>query len=147
MRDLGSRILMLTIVPVLLCLCVASRKIQNLSKNKHDEERMRRQPQEKFTKLKNNFLLRKIISICMKSLYGCKTTCIDAEGRWEDADIQWSLARHYIRSRVQMKYDFKFLKVLMNVVILDSLCNNLNFFSSSAFIIFNNVLIKFEKGC
>ena len=44
-----------------------------------------------------------------------------------------------------MKYDFKFLKVLMNVVILGLLCNNLICFSSSAFIVFSNVLIKIEK--
>ena len=33
----------------------------------------------------------------------------------------------------------------MNAVILGLLCNNLICFSSSAFIVFNNVLIKFEK--
>ena len=33
----------------------------------------------------------------------------------------------------------------MNVVILGLLCNNLICFTSSAFIVFNNVLIKFEN--
>ena len=145
LRNLGSRILMLTIVPVLLCFCVALRKVQNLAKQQAWWGKWKDSLKRNLLKLRNNSLLGKIISIFMKSSCGGKTTCIDAEGRWEDADIQGSLARQYIRSWVQMKYDFKFLKVLMNVVKLGLVCNNLICFSSSTFIFFSNVLIKFEK--
>ena len=94
-------------------------------------------------KSKNNFLLMKdYLNLFLKKFmwkWNHMHWC------WKKMKRCWLLLKFgiiYFISQVQMIYDFKLLKVLINVVILSFPSNNLICFSTSTFIAVQNVLTE-----